>query len=44
MRNLTPQEKSAWKKAVMPVHKQMEDRVGKELLQATYKEIGFKPQ
>lgn len=41
---LTPQEKSAWKKAVMPVHKQMEDRVGKELLQATYKEIGFKPQ
>lgn len=41
---LTPQEKSAWKKAVLPVHKEMEERVGKELLQATYREIGFKAQ
>jgi C4-dicarboxylate-binding protein DctP len=38
---LTPAEKAEWKKAVMPVHKQMEDRIGKELLQSAYKDIGF---
>ncbi len=41
---LTPQEKAEWKKVVMPVHKQMEDRIGRELLQSTYKTIDFKSQ
>ena len=41
---LTPQEKAEWKRVVIPVHKQMEDRVGKELLQSTYKTIDFKAQ
>jgi C4-dicarboxylate-binding protein DctP len=29
---LTPQEQAAWRKAMLPVQKQMEDRVGKELI------------
>lgn len=41
---LTPQEKAEWRKVVLPVHKQMQDRVGKETLQAAYKDIGFKAQ
>jgi C4-dicarboxylate-binding protein DctP len=41
---LTPQEKAEWKKVVLPVHKQMQDRVGRETLQAAYKDIGFKAQ
>jgi len=39
---LAPEEKQAWKKAVLPVHKQMEDRIGKDLLQSAYRDIGFK--
>jgi C4-dicarboxylate-binding protein DctP len=30
--NLNPQEQSAWRKALLPVQKQMEDRVGKDLI------------
>jgi C4-dicarboxylate-binding protein DctP len=30
--NLNPQEQAAWRKALLPVQKQMEDRVGKELI------------
>jgi len=30
-----------WKKALMPVHKEMEARVGKETVQAAYKAAGF---
>jgi C4-dicarboxylate-binding protein DctP len=40
---LTPQEKLAWKKALLPVHKQMEDRVGKETIAEIYKITGFDP-
>jgi C4-dicarboxylate-binding protein DctP len=39
---LTPQEKLEWKKVLVPVHKQVEDRIGKDLIQSAYKEIGFK--
>ena len=40
---LTPQEKAAWKKAAIPVHKENESRVGKDIIEAVYKEAGFKP-
>ena len=41
---LTAQEKAAWKKAVLPVHTEMESKVGRELLQSIYKETGFDPK
>jgi C4-dicarboxylate-binding protein DctP len=28
---------------LIPVHREMEGRIGKELIQAVYKETGFKP-
>jgi C4-dicarboxylate-binding protein DctP len=37
---LTPEQKAAWKKKLVEVHRQMEDRVGKELIQSIYKETG----
>lgn len=37
--NLTPQEQAAWRKALLPVHKQMESRIGKELIDAITKEV-----
>jgi C4-dicarboxylate-binding protein DctP len=40
---LTPQEKHAWKKALLPVHTQMAERIGKDLIQAIYKATGFDP-
>jgi C4-dicarboxylate-binding protein DctP len=40
---LTPQEKAAWKKALVVVHKENESRIGKETIEAVYKETGFKP-
>ena len=39
----TTEEKAAWKKALVPVHKEMEGRIGKEIIDAVYKETGFKP-
>ena len=41
---LTPQEKAAWKKAVISVHAEMESKVGKDLIHAIYKETGFDPK
>ena len=38
----TAQERAAWKKAMIPVHKEMESRIGKETIQAFYKETDFK--
>jgi len=38
----TAAERAAWKKAMVPVHKEMESRIGKETIQAIYKETGFK--
>ena len=40
---LTPGERLAWKKALLPVHKDAEARVGKDLVEAIYKEIAFDP-
>jgi C4-dicarboxylate-binding protein DctP len=37
---LTPEQKAEWKKKLVEVHRQMEDRVGKELIQSIYKETG----
>ena len=40
---LTPDEKKAWKKALVKVHKENESRIGKELIESIYKETGFDP-
>ncbi|MBK9117366.1 MAG: TRAP transporter substrate-binding protein [Betaproteobacteria bacterium] len=40
---LTPAERAAWKKALVPVHKDMEGRIGKDTIQSVYTETGFKP-
>ncbi len=39
----TAEERAAWKKALVQVHKDMEGRIGKDTIQAVYKETGFKP-
>jgi C4-dicarboxylate-binding protein DctP len=39
----TKEERLAFKRALVPVHQKMEGRVGKEVIQAVYKDIGFKP-
>ena len=38
---LTPDEKLEWMRALMPVHKEMESRVGKDTVAAVYKAAGF---
>jgi len=40
---LTPEQKAAMKKALVPVHKENESRVGKDTIAEVYKETGFKP-
>jgi C4-dicarboxylate-binding protein DctP len=40
---LTPDQKAAMKKALVPVHKENESRVGKDTIAEVYKETGFKP-
>ena len=40
---LTPAQKAEWKKALLPVHREMESRIGKEMIQEVYKETDFKP-
>jgi C4-dicarboxylate-binding protein DctP len=40
---LTPAQKAEWKKALIPVHREMEGRIGKDMIQDVYKETGFKP-
>ena len=39
----TPQERLALKKAMLKVHKEMESRIGKEVIQEVYKETNFDP-
>jgi C4-dicarboxylate-binding protein DctP len=39
----TAEERAAWKKQLVQVHKEMENRIGKDTIQAVYKETGFKP-
>jgi C4-dicarboxylate-binding protein DctP len=40
---LTPQERLGLKKAMMKTHKEMESRIGKEVIQEVYKETKFDP-
>ena len=40
---LTPQERLGLKKAMLKVHKEMESRIGKEMIEEVYKETGFDP-
>ncbi len=40
----TKEERMALKKALVPVHAKMVDRVGKDLLEAIYKDTGFDPK
>jgi C4-dicarboxylate-binding protein DctP len=35
---LTAEEQAAWRKALLPVHRQMEGRIGKPLIEAVYRE------
>jgi C4-dicarboxylate-binding protein DctP len=41
--SLTPAEVNEWKQALMPVHQEMEGRVGKGTIEAVYKAAGFVP-
>ncbi|MGZ8290235.1 MAG: TRAP transporter substrate-binding protein [Telluria sp.] len=38
--SLSPREQAAWRKALLPVHKQMEGRIGKQLIDGIAKEAG----
>jgi C4-dicarboxylate-binding protein DctP len=40
---LTPDQKRSWKKAMVKVHKELEDKIGKDLIHDIYKETGFDP-
>ncbi len=40
---LSADEKKALRKVMIPVHRQMEERIGRDLIQAIYKETGFNP-
>lgn len=39
----TSQEMDQWRQALLPVHKKMQDRIGKGLLDAVYKDLGQRP-
>jgi C4-dicarboxylate-binding protein DctP len=41
--SLTAEERKSWVQAVLPVHKEMEKRIGKETIEALYKVVDFKP-
>ncbi|MBI2313677.1 MAG: TRAP transporter substrate-binding protein [Betaproteobacteria bacterium] len=41
--SLTADEKKAWKKALVSVHKSQESRIGKDVIESIYKETGFDP-
>jgi C4-dicarboxylate-binding protein DctP len=41
--SLTPGEKAAWRRALMPVHKANEANIGRDLVQMAYKDLGFRP-
>jgi C4-dicarboxylate-binding protein DctP len=40
---LSSDDRKAWKKALVPVHKEMESRVGAEIIADIYKATGFNP-
>lgn len=37
---LTPEQKAGWKKVLVKVHREMEDRIGKDLIQSIYQVTG----
>jgi C4-dicarboxylate-binding protein DctP len=39
---LTPAERAAWRAALIPVHDEMSERIGKDLIQEVYAATGFK--
>lgn len=42
---LTAEEQAAWRQALLPVHRDMEGRIGKPLIDAVYREaaaLGYK--
>ncbi len=39
----TPQEMAQWRQALLPVHKKMEERIGKDLLASVYKALAKAP-
>ena len=42
-KNMSPEQRKAFKKVLVPVHEEVASRIGKDLLQAVYKETGFDP-
>ena len=40
---LSPRERAEWKRKLIGVHREMESAIGKDLIQAIYKETDFKP-
>ncbi len=38
---LTPEQKEEWRQVLLSVHKEVEGRIGKDLIQAVYKTTGF---
>lgn len=40
---LTPEEKAEWRQTLLPVHKDMADRIGADMLRAIYAELGRTP-
>jgi len=40
---LTADERKAWKKALVRVHQEHADKIGKDLIDSIYKETGFNP-
>ncbi len=40
---LTPDEKREWKKVLLKVHRQNEPRIGRDVIESIYREIGFDP-
>lgn len=40
----TKEERAALKKVLTPVHRKMESRIGKDVIQSVYAETGFKPE
>ena len=38
---LTPQQKEEWRQVLLPVHKEVEGRIGKDLIEQVYKATGF---
>jgi C4-dicarboxylate-binding protein DctP len=40
---LSPEQRQQWKQALLKVHAEMAGRIGKPLVEAVYKEVGFDP-